>query len=335
MAPTPLRRALRRGQRQIRHVTPVAPRAASGLVAEVYAQVERDFGMLAPPVTLHSPVPPVMAASWLLLRETLIADGDVDRGAKEAVAAAVSEANACPYCVEVHSTTRDVLAPRHGTGDGDEHWVPGDGVPPQGPPDAIAEYLGVALTFEYLNRMANVFLPDSPLPPEVPARLRSRAQRVLGWVVAPGTSVAAGAALPLLPEADPPADADWVAGSGRIAAAVGAACAAIETAAAGAVPEPVMDLVRVLLADENASGAVLHPAAVDDLLRELRPDQRATARIAILTALASYRVDDAVIATYRSAGGTDASLIGLTAWASMTAARHHVRRYGAQPAARR
>src|SRR5690606_8869078 len=42
---------------QVRHVTPVRPRAARGLVAEVYAGLERDFGMLAPPVILHSPVP--------------------------------------------------------------------------------------------------------------------------------------------------------------------------------------------------------------------------------------------------------------------------------------
>ncbi|MEO7262451.1 MAG: carboxymuconolactone decarboxylase family protein, partial [Jatrophihabitantaceae bacterium] len=74
-------------------------------VTRVYRQAERDFGMLAPPVALHSPAPGPLAASWMMLRESLLADGLVSRGAKEAVAAAVSLGNACPYCIAVHSAT--------------------------------------------------------------------------------------------------------------------------------------------------------------------------------------------------------------------------------------
>ena len=52
-----LRSALRRTLRQVRHLSPVRPRHADGLVGQVYRQVERDFGMLAPPIAL-----PVWAA---------------------------------------------------------------------------------------------------------------------------------------------------------------------------------------------------------------------------------------------------------------------------------
>lgn len=321
---SPLRRALRRGQQQIRHVTPVAPRAASGLVADVYAQVEHDFGLLAPPITLHSPAPEVMAASWLLVRETLIADGHVERGAKEAVAAAVSEANSCPYCVAVHSATRDALAPRQQpAGAAGSQWVPGGGPVPPHSAAALAEYVGVALTFEYLNRMANIFLPDSPLPPEVPVRLRSRAQRALGWIVAPGRAVAAGASLALLPGADVPPDAAWAEGSSRIAATVATACAAVD---ASTVPRAVRELVLRLLAEPEPTGE-LHRAALDELVGGLPGEQRVAGCIAVLTALASYRVDDGLLATYRACGGTDAELIRLTAWSSLAAARSHAWRY--------
>jgi len=43
-----------------------------------------------------------LAASWLMLREALLVPGFVDRATKEAVAAAVSVGNTCPYCVAVH-----------------------------------------------------------------------------------------------------------------------------------------------------------------------------------------------------------------------------------------
>jgi len=105
-----MRRALRKSTMQIRYVRPVPPGAAAGLVADVYAQVERDFGMLAPPVVLHSPAVGPLAACWIMLRETLLAQGGAARAAKEVVAAGVSLGNACPYCVDVHSAVLRGLA---------------------------------------------------------------------------------------------------------------------------------------------------------------------------------------------------------------------------------
>ena len=53
MISTLVRLAVRRSLNDTRHVRVVKPRHASGLVAEVYRQVEREFGMLAPPVGLN------------------------------------------------------------------------------------------------------------------------------------------------------------------------------------------------------------------------------------------------------------------------------------------
>src|SRR3954466_10645569 len=121
MAPGLVRFALRRTLRDVKYVEAVRPRHARGLVRDVYRQVERDFGMLAPPVALHSPAPEVLAAAWLMLRESLGAGGGwVGGGAgvgggtgsgagREAGAAAVSAANSCPYCVEVHAMALGTL----------------------------------------------------------------------------------------------------------------------------------------------------------------------------------------------------------------------------------
>ncbi len=66
--------------------------------------------MLAPPVALHSAAAGPLAASWVMLRETLLAQGQADRAAKEVVAAAVSLGNSCPYCVAVHTAVLRGLA---------------------------------------------------------------------------------------------------------------------------------------------------------------------------------------------------------------------------------
>src|ERR1700730_11374763 len=87
-----------------RYVSPVRRGAAQGLAGRVYEQVEREFGVLAPSLALLSPAPQVLAASWLMLRETLLVTGKVDRAAKEAVAGKVSAGNAWAWCVTVHGT---------------------------------------------------------------------------------------------------------------------------------------------------------------------------------------------------------------------------------------
>ena len=56
-----------------------------------------------------------------------------------------------------------------------------------------------------------------------------------------------------------------------------------------------------------------------DAVAGLPRADRAATRLALLTALASYQVDDAVVA---EAGLRDADLLGLTSWAAFTAARH-------------
>jgi AhpD family alkylhydroperoxidase len=85
----------------VRHITPVPSGAATGLVAEVYAQARNEFA-LVPPLTIHSVVPEILAGVWCLTREAFVV-GRAGRGARETVAAAVSKSNECPYCLDVHS----------------------------------------------------------------------------------------------------------------------------------------------------------------------------------------------------------------------------------------
>jgi AhpD family alkylhydroperoxidase len=323
--------ATRRASRShFRHVRPVPIGEATGLVATVYHRVEREFGMLAPPLTLHSPAPSALAASWLILREVLLVTGLVPRRDKEAVAAAVSRANACPYCVDVHGTTLDGLV--HGRDPSADprlaalaDWAAG----PAGahfpfPAAEAPELLGTALTFHYINRMVNVFLLESPLPPvRGPARdlVRRAAAHMMRRLVGRTTLTPAGST-GLLPAADLKADLRWAADRPAIAEALARATAVIDAGGRRRLSAAARDVVATALHEPGRDPGTA--PWLRERLATLAPPERPFTRLALLTAVSSYRVTDAVIAEARAAGADDAALIEVTSWASMAAARRTV-----------
>jgi AhpD family alkylhydroperoxidase len=331
MAPGLVRFALRRTLRDVKYVEAVTPRRARGLVEDVYRQVERDFGMLAPPIALHSPSPAVLAAAWLMLRESLVAGGTASRADKEVVAATVSAANSCPYCVEVHGMALGSLGEPAAAAaieagdvgaipDRDTRalaaWARGEG---RLPAHSAAEFTAVAVAFHYLNRVVSVFLGPSPLPPAVPPQARGKAKAVLGFLLKPGEPPAPGQALELLPAAaaDGP---DWAVPGGALSDAFARAGAAIEAAGERSVPSRVRDLVRRELKAWDGKPPGLSRAWVDPVLAELPPDERAAGRLALLTAKAAYQVDAADVAAVRPERTDDRGLVELVSWAGLAAA---------------
>ncbi|MFF4986599.1 carboxymuconolactone decarboxylase family protein [Streptosporangium saharense] len=319
-----LRRPLRGSLRQVRHVRPVPPARARGLVAEVYGQAEREFGMLAPPVALHSPAPEVLAACWMMLRETLLAEthGGAGRATREAVATGVSRGNACPYCVGVHGAALGGLVPSSKAGLAPvEEWARSGGAAPF-PEKGSAELVGVAVTFHYLNRMVNVFLDETPLPPRTPRLARGVLMRTLGRLMRPvGGGVEPGGSLGLLPMAPLPGDLSWAAGTPEVAGAFARAAAAIEAAGRRSVPGPVRDLLAARLAGWDGAQPGLGGAWVEEAVADLAAEDRPAGRLALLTAFASYRVGGSVVDAFTEGRREDGALVELTAWASMAAAR--------------
>jgi AhpD family alkylhydroperoxidase len=331
-------RALRNSINQVRYVTPVRVGRAGQLVGAVYAQIERDFGMLAPPNALHSPAPGPLAASWMMLRETLLVSDHVDRATKEVVAAVVSRDNACPYCVAIHTATldgisysRDVLdttddpalrAVAEWTHAGSTEQTAFDRGTPF-PAEQAPELIGVAVTFQYLNRMVQIFLNESPLPPAVPGGMRAGAMRVLGGFMRTSANRhhQPGASLDLQPAAALPADLSWAADNSNIANAFARAAAAIDVAGVRTVPAAVRDLVAAELAVWQGQPRGIGRGWLTDAVAGLSDVDRPAGRLALLTAFAAYQVDETVVAEFRVSRPSDESLIELTSWASMAAAR--------------
>lgn len=330
----------RLGLTQIRYVTPIPPKAAGPLVSRVYAQVERDFGVLAPPVVLHSPAPEIMAAIWIMLRESLIVPGRVDRAAKEAVATAVSAENNCPFCVTIHGAA---LAGMTGALAGED---PGSLADPRlrriaqwatscatetgaredeavCPADQAPELIGTAVLLHYLNRMVNVFLGEVPLPPRVPQIALKPVMRVLTGLMrkAGAGPLVPGASLDMLPSAAIPADLSWAAAYPVLADGFARAFAAIDAAGTRFVAEPVRELALAELASWRGENRGLSREWAADAVSGLSAPHQPAGRLTLLVAMASHQIDQSVIDACRLTQPDDEALIGLASWASLAAAR--------------
>lgn len=326
----------------IRYLTPVSSRA--GLVGAVYVQIERDFGLVAEPFALHAAVPELLAAAWATLRETVIADGFLPRGAKEAMAMAVSRGDRCPYCADAHAIML------HATGDGaveraihrgraegigdrqlaallrwaaatNDPAAPIVATPPFTAREA-PEAIGTVLCFKYVNRLATVLLGETPLPSRS-RWLRRPILRTAGRQLAPRARRAhpPGESLRLLPDAEPAPHLRWAAPAPAITAAFARFEAAVERAAAPVLAPATR--TRLLARLARWRGDV--PPFGDDWLGEelagLPPAQGAAARLALLAALAPHRAHEAEVAAFRAHWPGDEALLAVLAWGSFHAAR--------------
>ncbi|WP_430788008.1 carboxymuconolactone decarboxylase family protein [Actinoplanes sp. G11-F43] len=330
-------------QRQVRHVVPVDPAAAHGVVDGIYRQVADEMRMVIPPALLHSPSPEALTAYWLLLREPLLPAGAAGRAAKEAVASAVATATTCPYCVDMHTInlyellgeqaaeTIAAAAPDELADPGLRALVgwaagahrPGAGRPGTARGGCRAELIGVLVGFHYLCRMVNVFLSPALVPPRLGPGARRRFKRGVSVLTRPTLRAGhePGRALAFAPVAPLPPDARWAAADPVVAAATGRAYALFDTIGERSVSPAVRALVARRVAGWRGEDMGLSRRWCEPDLAGLPAGDRAAGRLALLTALASYQVDDEVIAGYREHHPGDRELVETTAWAAYLAAR--------------
>ncbi|WP_367138214.1 carboxymuconolactone decarboxylase family protein [Saccharothrix sp. HUAS TT1] len=321
---------------QVRQVRPVRYGKGDPVVARVYRELERDFGVLAPPIALHASSPDVLAASWLMLRETLLVPGSVPRAQKEAVSTAVSETNNCPFCISMHSSMLiDLVGYRGGTipepaARAAGEWATANASPDTGaahpvpfPVGQAPEMVGTAVILQYLNRMVNIFLGELPLPPGAPAASMTVVRRVLVWLIksAERRGPLPGTSFDLLPDAPLPEDMRWAEGHPAIAGAYARGAATIEGAGRRTVPAEVRQLVLEHLERWDGRPPGISRGWVEESIAVLPEGQRDAGRLALLTALASYQIDQPVLDRYRAGQPDDRSLIDLTSWSSLAAAR--------------
>jgi hypothetical protein len=177
------------------------------------------------------------------------------------------------------------------------------------PREHAPAYIGTALSFHFINRIVSALLTERLLPGNVQRLrpVRSLAGRSLARTVR--RSTVPGAALALLD--DPAPGPAWAAGT-----TVGPAYAALRSATAagaGLLDADDQALVRETLWDWDGSHPPLAWAALPD--RRERPG----ARLALLAALAPYRITEEDVTAWRRPEHTDHCLVHLVAYGAFAA----------------
>jgi AhpD family alkylhydroperoxidase len=320
------------------------PRAsAESLSGKVLAQVRKEFGAEVEPFTLHLPVPELLAGVWMACRETLLA-GSGRRDAREVVAASVSALNRCPFCVDAHSimllessgndysdlmTSRkteliDDLFLRETAAWASATRTPGSPLlqkPPFSPEEAPA-FIGTAVLFHYINRMVTILLGPSPLPftSGLPKKV---SMQMAAWFFSNAIHrpKEPGASLDLLAEAPLPNELSWAKPSKPIAGAFARFAQAVERSGELALSPDVRSAVGKAVANWNGSDPGMDNGWCEEVISPLGVTDKSAGRLALLAALAPYRVDESTVHAFSASLPGDASLLSALAWSSFTAAK--------------
>jgi AhpD family alkylhydroperoxidase len=319
-----------------RFFTPAKTSAATGLTAEVYRQMRDDFLGPVPTFRALSAAPEVLAATWALMREALLA-GDASRVDRELVASAVSRANRCRFCVDAHVMLLHALGEhelaevvvRGGTPRQPRHAELARWAEASRNPRAAAwtspyrpEVSGTLLAFHFINRIVSALLDPDLLPGGLQ---RSPVVRSVGGRLFAGTARGPkepGRSLPLLDAGTAPPPA-WAGDS-----PVGVAYASLKNAA-GKGGDLLGEVARQTVTATVRWEDGRHPARpaewAAELVRDLPGADRPATRIALLAAFAPGAISPRDVALWRLSHPADADLVRLVAYGAITATDHVAR----------
>ncbi len=266
-----------------------------------------------------------------MARECLAA-GAERRAMGEVVAAAVSRLNTCPYCLDIHSSMLHSLGrPAVAEAQAITEWAEATLTPEAGilanppfSPNEAPQMIGAAICFHYLNRVTNVFLEPAPFLIGGDGWIKKSAIRMAGNFLRPRLAnqiVAPGQFLNEASEAPLPSEFAWAAANPQVAGGVRRFISAAEEAGIESVGPQVRECVGEYVQAWRGEAPDLGQAWLEKAVGALDEEHRPAARLALVTALASYRVDEQLVSGFRLQKSSDRDLINLTSWASYIAAR--------------
>lgn len=323
----------------MRYVSAVGWSEATGLTRDVYEMIRDDFFMNGS-LTSRSRVPSLMAATWVMGRESMLVDGELDRTTKEAICAVLSDINDCPYCGEmlvslVHAGDRhDAASALFASRVGDVAdpalraqlaWV--EAVTACGrseiPPlpfstEELPEVIGSMLGMADINRFSHVVMDGSPVNA---GNLQGLALRLFGKELRATKRRTAepGRSLSLLPPAELPDDLAWAAPNPRIADSVARWAAAVDREAAGVISLDVKRRVAEGLDRWHNERMPLSRAWVEPEVADLAGEDQAIARLTLVLAKAPHQVSDSLVQPLLAGG--EARFVRILAWAASVGAR--------------
>lgn len=321
----------------LKYIQPVSDRSFK----PIYKQIRKDFGLVGDIFKMHSSSPLLLAAVWAGLRETQLI-GAIPRDVKEAIAVAVSKLNQCPFCVDAHSAmliaagNKDVAKKIN---DNTVHeitdihmrsiieWTlatrsPGSSLLIERPFSEryAPEIIGTVVMNNYINKMMDVLLDQSFIPKNHSLRdaIFKFSAVYLRFTVR--RSKQPGESLQFLPEAPLPKSLGWARSNPVIRRAFACLAAAANAAGESVMDDRARDAVHAYLNNWDGKDPGISRKWVEQAVESLSGPSRIAAKLALLTAIAPYQVDEDLVQSFRSIYPEDIQLLHVLSWSSFTVA---------------
>lgn len=326
-------------QHQFKYLYDLNFKNATGLSKSVFDQMKQDFTM-AEPFTISYPSEQQLVYRWMLNREAYLVNTNVERVLKDAVAYGVSIANQCPFCAEGHEMMiaasghrQEAKLIQHSNEQNEgkifsiANWAKQSYDPtsdliksPPFSPQEAPELIGTFYCFNVTNRLANLFLGESPVPiPKNQKLLRSMMAFVATrFVMKPFVTrkLESGKSLSL---ASLPAEEHshlWTQEVPTVSTAFSAVLDHLNKIEKESIPKVIVEkVVRVL---ENWNGQKWPPRGqwLNEQMEGIDTLDQPLYKLALLVMFASYSVTEEDILAFRELHPEDQSLIDLCYWAA-------------------
>ena len=322
----------------ISFIKSIKPSQASGEVKEVYSQLKAEMGDVVEPISLHALIPNLLKGIWGILRETVIIEDATKRKTKEAVGAAVSSSNECPYCVDAHTimiiglqdkTVADAIVKRSIEMISDDYvrsvvnWSFNTrnfkSMTVTNPPFTMKEapeIIGTAVFFHYLNRMVTIFLGPTILPLNInflKGMMKSMAAKMFAGVLNKEKEGHLGGQLEEVKELY------WTKSNPRVQYVYTYFYNTVQELGVKYIPEEV----RRLISNEvnNWDGEdLMSTKELDALIDKISTRNQPLARMLYLTAFSPHRIQSYHFNEFKMFyAGKDEQILASLAWASLTA----------------
>lgn len=326
----------------MKYIKPVKPSVAEGALKKVYEDIRGTFpGPVPPPYIAHSLETRFLEPLWDSTKFTYLG-GSFNRELKDLIASGVSVSNQCPFCLEAHtellkhtdrglveaiienktdaissSYERDLALWSLNTLNPDSEII-------QNPPFSEgekAEVIATAVSFHYMNRFTNVFFDDSAIPlAAIPGAKKAfmfmarPMMRKLAHLknhqcyISDSTPSGFNMTLP------------WAEDNQVVEDIFLRMAAAAELAGSEALPPAAKKLVEYDLAHWNGGSRPVTRSEITEKVSGLTSQEQPFAEIALLTAYASYRVDESTVNNFRNSCPDDQRFCQIIIWASYRAA---------------
>ncbi len=298
---------------RIRYIKPVSYAESVGDVREIYDQVLEEYG-LGGPYFVTSVSPPLLAATWGLLRTSMLSS-PLPREWSEIIAAAVAQVEGCPFCVDVHSELAsgggerktaalisagdwDAMAARGSECDLLALWsrdfVHGTAAAPPLDEEQAPYAISVALLFVHVTTLVTIFQSEGLVAGFGGSKLIDRvtkaymrnslAKRMLlkspSSTVSPGPAIDGSLFEGYAFARDKPSLAHALSRLDHAVAAVGA----------GALSPQAQDVIVATLGAKQSAATSLDLRFIDDATGSLSHHERGAARLALFAGIAPYRI---------------------------------------------